>query len=425
MARTITVVSGPESVGKTTLCLNLARHLAGKGAKVCVVDADTGPSALPALLGITPGFDLRDTVLDGRNLQDIIVEDPAGVLILPGGCGVEEMPVLEASRMNRMIESFFDIVRYDYVLIDTHGGSLKHVFSFCQASPEIIVVMAPKPASLTAAVGFLKDLVEGGFEGEVRIVVNRSRSLGLAKVAFKKFKTSVEKYLRISVTPLGLIFEDDHVPEAARRREAFVSLFPESRAARCIRGIGERLIRNRPDHLESFDVFAFWKGCLELVNSPASGELKEGERPETLEPEAPAPEVDLEPSEPGAPLGHEEPPTVIMDTETEEPDIESPRSGGWFKKEEEGRVWKRAPLADAQVPEAHTPLDPALVPLMEKLVESISALSKELNLLRKAFNGNGRLTLRFELSAAPRVEATFEPMDSSREDPQGNPGEPE
>ncbi|MBW2009079.1 MAG: hypothetical protein JRJ16_13820 [Deltaproteobacteria bacterium] len=62
---------------------------------------------------------------------------------------------------------------------------------------------------------------------------------------------------------------------------------------------------------------------------------------------------------------------------------------------------------------------------MEKLVESISALSKELNLLRKAFNGNGRLTLRFELSAAPRVEATFEPMDSSREDPQGNPGEPE
>src|SRR3989441_7113459 len=85
----IAVASGKGGVGKTNLTANLAVALAGRGLRVCVLDADLGLANLDVLLGLSPRLSLRDVVRGERRLEDVVVDGPAGIRIIPAASGFE------------------------------------------------------------------------------------------------------------------------------------------------------------------------------------------------------------------------------------------------------------------------------------------------------------------------------------------------
>ena len=170
MSRTITIVGGTDEVGKTNICLNLALQLSKLGNKTCIFDADLGAASVKSLLQLYPENDLRDAIFRGMDLRDIIIEDPGGIDILPGGSGMDEMANFEVDQMGRQIQSFSKIALYDFLLIDTTGGISKNVISFCLASSEIIIVIVPMPEAMIKAFNLLRVLSTNGFDGDAKVV---------------------------------------------------------------------------------------------------------------------------------------------------------------------------------------------------------------------------------------------------------------
>jgi len=424
MNRTITITSGKVGIGKTNICLNLALLLSKLGYRICVFDADMGLPNINTFLGLQPVYNLKDAILDGLNLKDLIIKDYEGIDIFPGSSGVEDMTNIEVDRM-RLIRSFSEtahhdfLLHYDFLLVDTPAGISKTVVSFCLASSEIIVVIDPEHTSLTKAYTLLKTLSSNGYKGIVWVVVNQCTTSHIAKLVYKRFKSIVAKNLKIDVLPLGLIYQDSKMIQAVQQQKIFVSLYPKTNASKCLQKMAERLVAKSSNHLQGFDVVKFWRGCIELISSPLSIKEHVSARVEISErKQEPQAIVEQSPQKDtlGSPLDSlslseisskatDGKDTITAQKKNEEmPDThssESGKSGGWYRHKDAAKHWYRAPLIEPGSSKETTDLEENSLPVIEKLIKNISSISEELQLIRKALEGNGKIMLRVGISGEP------------------------
>lgn len=387
MSRTITITSGKGGVGKTNVSLNLALYLSSKGYRVCLFDADLGLSNINILLGMQPDYDLSDVILKGRNLEDIFINIHETLDILPGSSGLEEMANLEADRRQALIESLSGMNGYDFLLFDTSAGISKNVISFCLASPEVVLVITPEPTSLTDSFALLKILSLNGFAGQVKVVINQCKNAEVATLVYRKFKSAAVKYLAIDVPTLGMIYQDENIAEAVKQQRPFLSIYPDSRASKCIRQIGERILTADMEHLREYDMVGFWSRCLQLISSP----LKLPSRKKESEKHPPKPELQgserktQQTTEQGR---QEDLPNrvsgsaAITGSGSEEP---APKSSSSLPEEDEQHT--HAQKLTSGAPERAMNPEQSLMPVIEKLIGSISSLTKELQLVRQAIEG--------------------------------------
>ena len=150
VTRVISFTSGKGGVGKTHTVVNTAVTLAAQGFSVLILDADLGLANVDVLAGVTPKGTLHD-VLKGRcALDDILVEGPGGIVIIPAASGVEEIQALgNAEKMVLMSEVERIAHHYDFLLIDTPAGIGSDVMYFNSAAGEVVCVITGEPTSLT------------------------------------------------------------------------------------------------------------------------------------------------------------------------------------------------------------------------------------------------------------------------------------
>jgi len=89
--RTLAIASGKGGVGKSTLAANLAIALGERGARVLLVDADFSQANLDLLLGVHPRWDLQHVLQGEKTLEEIVVQGPAGVRLVPAASGSPEL----------------------------------------------------------------------------------------------------------------------------------------------------------------------------------------------------------------------------------------------------------------------------------------------------------------------------------------------
>lgn len=263
MAKVLTVASGKGGVGKTSISLNLSLALADAGHRVCLFDADLGLANVNILTGLYPDNGLAQ-VLDGsHSIKDIMIREYNGIDLIPGSSGVEKLADLTSEQAARLIDAFLELSAYDYFILDTSAGISSQVLSFCRASQEMILAVTPEPTSLTDAYSLLKVLSREASMPRIRVVVNQVQTADEAKKAYAKLKKTAWKFLSVKVTPLGIVARDPNVPIAVVSQIPFLKMFPDTQAARCIRSIALKLVK---DAGEDMPVEVFWDQCLELLS---------------------------------------------------------------------------------------------------------------------------------------------------------------
>jgi flagellar biosynthesis protein FlhG len=157
--RSIAITSGKGGVGKTCITVNLARALARGGRRVLLIDADLGLANVDTLLGLHPRATLRQVVAGERALEDVLIDGPGGIKIVPAASGFEDMARLGGREICFLLAQFDALARdFDVALIDTGAGISPAVLCFALAADEKLIVTTPEPTALTDAYALLKVL---------------------------------------------------------------------------------------------------------------------------------------------------------------------------------------------------------------------------------------------------------------------------
>lgn len=234
MARAIAITSGKGGVGKTNAATNIGVALSRLGRKVCIFDADLGLANVNILTGQTPTRTLEN-LLDGEStIDDIIMEGPAGLHVVPSGSGVDRLMGLAAEKAGIIKAALEKLEKdHDYLIIDTAAGIGPDVLSFVKASHEAIVVVSPEPTSMTDAYALVKLLYRQGYDKSLSVLVNMATGPEEGDRIFASFNNAAKKFLGRELKLVGHVVRDYALASSVLKQTPVSILYPESSAAKC------------------------------------------------------------------------------------------------------------------------------------------------------------------------------------------------
>ena len=246
--KVLAVTSGKGGVGKTNIVTNLAIALARQGARVLILDGDLGLANVDLLLGIAPQYDLQDAILGDRRIEDIVLEGPDGIRVVPASSGVEELANLDEYRTECLLRSLASIEQdVDMILIDAPSGIGTHAVTLSQAADEIVVVTTPEPTSFSDAYAMIKVLSQRALKTTPALLVNQANSENEALEVAKRVQSVAKRFLNLEVPYLGFVLADESVPKSVVRQEPFLSTYPYSPASSCILRLARRILGQHPE----------------------------------------------------------------------------------------------------------------------------------------------------------------------------------
>lgn len=267
VTRVISVTSGKGGVGKTHTVTNLGISLASLGYSVLVLDADLGLANVDVLLNLKPKGTLHDVLKGSLRLDDILLEGPGGISIIPAASGVEELHELRSEEKLLLLEEIERIAyRYDYLLIDTPAGIGSDVMYFNSAAAEVVCVINGEPTSLTDTYALIKVLSTTYGEKNFSVVVNNVADETEAAAAFKKLTRAVERFLKVKVRYLGWVPTDGTVRECVMQQQAISAEFPSSKASLSIAAIARKVADQKPEVTVKGGMQFFFRQLLEMTS---------------------------------------------------------------------------------------------------------------------------------------------------------------
>jgi len=243
--RTIAVTGGKGGVGKTNISANLAVALAGMGKRTLLLDADLGLANIDVVLGLQPKHTLADLVAGRATLEEVIIEGPNGVLVVPAASGRRHMAELQPAEHIGLVNVFSELERdLDVMIIDTAAGITDSVLTFCQAAQDTVVVVCDEPASITDAYALIKVLSRERGVDRVQVVANMARDPNEGRALYEKLVRVCEKFLiDVSLNYLGCVPQDDWLRLSVQRQQPVVKLYPSAPASLAIQEIARRTAR--------------------------------------------------------------------------------------------------------------------------------------------------------------------------------------
>ena len=242
--RVIAVTSGKGGVGKTNISVNLAASLSLAGQRVMLMDADLGLANVDVLLGLEPHFDLQHVISGEKSLDEIIVQGPLGIHVVPASSGVEKMAELTSVEHASLIAAFSELKQpIDVLIVDTAAGIADGVVSFAKACQEVIVVVCDEPTSLTDAYALIKVLSMRHGIKQFQILANMVKDESQGLNLYEKLLNTTDRFLEVGLKYLGSVPFDEQLRQSVRAQKPVIEAYPRSPAAKALVRIGEKINR--------------------------------------------------------------------------------------------------------------------------------------------------------------------------------------
>jgi flagellar biosynthesis protein FlhG len=228
----IAITGGKGGVGKTSVAVNLGMTMAMAGKRVMLLDADLGLANVDVLLGLSPRFNLAHLLAGECALEDLVLEAPHGLKVVPATSGKRHMASLGEREHAGLIRAFGDYHEpVDVLLVDTAAGISDSVLTFSRAAREVVVVVCDEPASITDAYALVKVLSRDFGIGRFKIVANMVSDAAHGRELYRKVTRVTERFLDANLHFMGSVPADDNVRRAIRRQSAVVDAWPGSPAS--------------------------------------------------------------------------------------------------------------------------------------------------------------------------------------------------
>lgn len=239
--KVVAVTGGKGGIGKTSICANLALALALMQRRVMVLDGDLGLASINLMFGLQAERTLRDVVRGTHALDEIILDGPAGLKIVPGSSGFLDMARLSAPQHAGIVRAFGDLERdVDVLLVDTAPGISDCVLQFAGAAHYPLIVVRDEPASLADAYAIIKLLCKERGARELAVVTNQTRHES-GRVLYARLERAVERFLPVTLTHAGNIPSDERMAQSVKSRRPVVAASPRSLSALALKQLAARI----------------------------------------------------------------------------------------------------------------------------------------------------------------------------------------
>ena len=257
-SRVMAITSGKGGVGKTNVVAGLAIALANQGQKVVVLDADFGLANIDILLGLAPTHTLEHVLRGEKVLEEIMVEGPRGIQVIPASSGIQELTRLDAASELRLIQGLQRVSEgQDWLLIDTAAGIHDSVIKLIMAAQEIVLVTTPEPTSLVDAYAMVKVVHLRDATKPIWLLINNSQTETEAEETIEQLQAATLRFLGRELQVLGMIPSDPHVLQAVRQQRSVVDLYPRSPASIAFQSIADQVQKKVPLQKDGFA--SFWR----------------------------------------------------------------------------------------------------------------------------------------------------------------------
>jgi flagellar biosynthesis protein FlhG len=238
----VAVISGKGDVRETSASMNLAIAFSKMGKRVLLVDrAYEGAGAVPQPLS-SGDHDLEDLPGGGFFAETQHSCEQPGILTLPLPSGITD----HAGLTPEAKLSIFSCIertseKVDIVLIDTGPGSPGAALFLDSAAHHIVVTVSPEPASIAAALGFMKVMFKQYRENSFKVLVNRAGSEKEGLKTFSELSLKAERFSALSVDYLGCIIKDEYTRMAEITHRPVMELSAESSSGRSYMEVAGRM----------------------------------------------------------------------------------------------------------------------------------------------------------------------------------------
>jgi flagellar biosynthesis protein FlhG len=246
-AVSLAVTSGKGGVGKTNVVVNLGVALARLHNRVVILDADFGLGNVDVMLGLTPANHLGHVLAGDKEIEDILVEGPHGVRIVPASSGLRELTALSASQWERLNRGLARLsANVDFVLIDTGAGISNNVIDVLTGADRVMVVTSLEPTAVVDAYAMVKVLTACSPGKELGLLVNGARDQAEADLVFRQLDVAAARFLRRRLQPYGFVPYDAAVREALLLQQPVVAHSPHASASQLFRRLATRVATMAP-----------------------------------------------------------------------------------------------------------------------------------------------------------------------------------
>jgi len=256
--KVIAVSGGKGGVGKTNVSLNTAIALGQLGKRVLVLDADLGLANVDVMLGLRVKKDLSHVFSGACKLDDIIIEGPAGIKIIPATSGSQSMVDLKPAEHAGLIRAFSEMqTKFDVLIVDTAAGISDMVLSFTRAAQDVMLVVCDEPTSITDCYALMKLLSRDHGVFKFKVVANMVRNPKEGQQLFAKLTKVTDRFLDVGLELVAVIPFDENIRKSMRKQQAIVEAFPKSPAALAFTDLAKNVSRwslpqQASGHLEFF-----------------------------------------------------------------------------------------------------------------------------------------------------------------------------
>ena len=238
----LAVTSGKGGVGKTNLTINVSVALARLGHSVAVIDGDFGLGNVDVMLGLTPQLHVGHLFAGTHSLNEVLIEGPRGIQLLPAGSGVQPLTALTLEQRGRFQLALENArTSFDFIVIDTAPGISDNVIEMLQLAHHVLLVTSLDPAALVDAYALAKVLWKADARADIGLVVNRVRDGAEGRLAFRQIDRAAARFLGHHLRYFGYIPNDPGVRDAMLNQAPLVEHLPQTPASRCFRLLANRL----------------------------------------------------------------------------------------------------------------------------------------------------------------------------------------
>ncbi|WP_018906395.1 flagellar biosynthesis protein FlhG [Variovorax paradoxus] len=220
-ARIIAIASMGNRPGATTAAMNLGAALAHMGKDVLLLDEHRpGPDTACAAWAADPLGTLADVASQRLTCEGAAARTECGVHVLPAPLGGQ--PDHTDPRL---------LWDGSMILVDAALDAVGNLSPLARLADELVVVLQPHPASITATYSGIKRLHYAHALRQLRLLVNGVADPEAARQTMANLVDTGSRYLAVSIQPAGWVRADPHLADARRLARTVVEAFPASAAA--------------------------------------------------------------------------------------------------------------------------------------------------------------------------------------------------